>query len=261
MLRVTSEGGIPLDKIHEAISNQDFSALIELQTKISVRDDVADSGIDKFTGTVQALNGGSKNVISMGNTISLYDPLSSVSDICPLWNKDEEIAQILVPQKNDHQIIFVLSNSGVVNVVCAITMMNLHEFEMDKVKDLAFIEDENDPVLKLFLIVERCNSKLDDNFDTFLQIIEYPSMEILYELKVAPFTKLLDVSIDQENPLFIEGSYGNGIIENDENADMNVIPASPDCVRMLRIRGICEGNAETRLMRLLAKKKFEEAEE
>ena len=187
MLRVTSEGGIPLDKIHEAISNQDFSALKELQTKISVRDG-ADSEIDKFTGTVQALNG-SKNVISMGNTLGLYDPMSSVSDICPLFNKDEEIVQVLVPQKNDHQIIFVLSNSGVVNVVCAITMMNLHEFEMDKVKDLALIEDENDPVLKLFLVVERC-SKLDDNVDTFLQIIEYPSFEILYELKVAPYCKL-----------------------------------------------------------------------
>lgn len=50
-------------------------------------------------------------------------------------------------------------------------------------------------------------------------------------------------------------------MENDENTDMNVvIQASPDCVRMLRIRGICEGNAESRLMRLLAKKKFEEAE-
>ena len=74
MLRVTSEGGIPLDKIHEAISNQDFSALKELQTKISVRDG-ADLAIDKFTGTVQALND-SKNVISMGNTLGLYDPLS-----------------------------------------------------------------------------------------------------------------------------------------------------------------------------------------
>ena len=68
-------------------------------------------------------------------------------------------------------------------------MMNLHEFEMDKVKELALIEDENDPVLKLFLVVERC-SKFDDNVDTFLQIIEYPSFEILYELKVAPYCKL-----------------------------------------------------------------------
>ena len=188
MLRVTSKGGVPLDKIHEAISNQDFSALKELQTKISVRD-VDDSKIGKFTGTVSTLNA-SKSVISMGNTLGLYDPISSVSDISPLWNKDEEIAQILVPQKNDHQIIFVLSNSGVVNVVCALTMMNLYEFEMDKVKGLALIEDENDPVLKLFLTVERCSTKLDDNVETFLQIVEYPSFEILYELKVAPYCKL-----------------------------------------------------------------------
>ena len=97
MLRVTSKGGVPLDKIHEAISNQDFSALKELQTKISVRD-VDDSKIGKFTGTVSTLNA-SKSVISMGNTLGLYDPISSVSDISPLWNKDEEIAQILVPQK------------------------------------------------------------------------------------------------------------------------------------------------------------------
>ena len=83
-----------------------------------------------------------------------------------------------------------MSNSGVVNVVCALTMMNLYEFEMDKVKGLALIEDENDPVLKLFLTVERCSTKLDDNVETFLQIVEYPSFEILYELKVAPYCKL-----------------------------------------------------------------------
>jgi hypothetical protein len=76
----------------------------------------------------------------------------------------------------------------------------------------------------------------------------------------------LDVSLDQESPLFLEGSYQ---VEDNENENLDNSNVSKDkdpqlghstAVQMLRIRGICEGNPDARLTRLLARKKFDEAE-
>jgi hypothetical protein len=69
----------------------------------------------------------------------------------------------------------------------------------------------------------------------------------------------LDVSLDQESPLFLEGSYQVEDNEN-ENLDNSNVSKDKDAVQMLRIRGICEGNPDARLTRLLARKKFDEAE-
>ena len=147
-----------------------------------------------------------------------------------------------------------MSKNGVIDVVCAFTMMSINQWKDETVKELALIEDENDPILKMLMIVTRSKGKTA--FETLLQIREFPKFELLYELKVTPYCKLFDASIDQETPLFIEGSYD---VEDEENQDINAPPIN-NCVQMLRIRGICEGNPESRLMRLLAKKKFEEAE-
>ena len=147
-----------------------------------------------------------------------------------------------------------MSKNGVIDVECALTMMSINQWKEENVKELALIEDENDPILKMLMIITRSKGKMA--FETFLQIREFPKFELLYELKVTPYCRLLDSSIDQETPLFIEGSYD---VEDEENQDTNA-PQINSCVQMLRIRGICEGNPEARLMRLLAKKKFEEAE-
>ena len=96
--------------------------------------------------------------------------------------------------------------------------------------------------------------------DCFLQICEFPSFQIQYKLKVSPYCRLLDVATDQENPLFVEGSFQD-LIENDENIDTsNTEENISRHLQMLRIRGICEGNPEARLVRLVGRQKFEEAE-
>ena len=134
-------------------------------------------------------------------------------------------------------------------------MMELFQWSDDKVTDIVLIEDENDPILKLLMVVESTKDKTAG--ETFLQIVQYPNFDLLYRLKVTPFCKLLDVSLNKETPLFVEGSFE---ALNDENSDLNVSKNEVKCVQSLRIRGVTEGNPEARLSRLLAKKKFDEAE-
>jgi hypothetical protein len=43
---------------------------------------------------------------------------------------------------------------------------------------MALIEDENDPVLKMIFVTKR------NEDETLLQIREYPSFKVLYELRV-----------------------------------------------------------------------------
>ena len=70
--------------------------------------------------------------------------------------------------------------------------------------------------------------------------------------------------------MFVEGSFtsADATLNDENNLDVSnvsntskVLYKSPaDLVKMLRIRGICEGNPEARLTRLLRRGKFEEAE-
>ena len=96
----------------------------------------------------------------------------------------------------------------------------------------------------------------DDNYT--LQIREFPTFKSLYELKVSSFCRILNVAWDQENPLFVEGSFQNE--EDCENRDISNIGQFTQDLQMLRIRGICEGNPKARLVRLIARQKFGEAE-
>ena len=66
---------------------------------------------------------------------------------------------------------------------------------------------------------------------------------------MSPFCQLLETSLDQENPFFIEGSFQD---QNDENIDISNtenIAKNLGILQMLRIRAICEGNPEARLIR------------
>ncbi len=133
--------------------------------------------------------------------------------------------------------------------------------------DFVLLEDEADPILKLIMVTEKSAGEF------FLQIREFPTFNTLYELKVSKYCKLLDTSLNQESPMFVEGSFGivDTESENTENS-LNVSNVSiddkteikrsmeADLVKMLRIRGICEGNPEARMSRLLRRGKFEAAE-
>ena len=232
--------GIDLQRIHESIMEQNFAALKQLQDELEINEMLS---YDSFDAS-------SQNVVAIGSSIGLYKSEPSIVDLLAL---DETLAEILVPKKANDHTIFALDKAGVIHVICAKTMMTISQWSEEKVVDMALIEDENDSSIKIMMVTQKMGK-------CKLQIRECPDFNSLYELEVRSFCRLLDVALDQETPLFVEGSYQT---ENDENVSYNNVEASSNdagCVQMLRIRGICEGNPEARLMRLLARKKFAEAE-
>jgi hypothetical protein len=57
----------------------------------------------------------------------------------------------------------------------------------EKVTDFVLLEDEGDSVLKMMMVTQRfgqSDGSGDKNVRTFLQIREYPSFNVLYELGV-----------------------------------------------------------------------------
>ena len=164
-------------------------------------------------GYVASVNSEIPIVITTDQNIALIESnhLSNALEV------DNDLCQILVPKKNDHQILIARTSGGKLIVFCYLTMMELFEWSDDKVTDIVLIEDENDPILKLLMVVQSTNGKTAG--ETFLQIVQYPNFDLLYRLKVTSFCKLLDISLNQETPLFVEGSFE---APNDENSDLNV---------------------------------------
>ena len=87
-------GYVQLDDIHQALLNQDFDTLKELQNNLEVFEEELPM-TDTFHGDVQQLNL-SQSVVVKDSAIALYDPSPKLMDVLLL---DEEIVQILVPKK------------------------------------------------------------------------------------------------------------------------------------------------------------------
>ena len=163
------------------------------------------------------------------------------------------IVQISQPYNSAlNNVIFVLDSLGWLHIVCTYTMLEIFVWNQEKVLEFILMEDDGDAQLNLLMVIERQNEKHQKLTDTYLQIREYPSFQLVYELKVNRFCIPLNCSIGQESPLIIEGSSYNELNESNDECSTNLTA--------LRIRGICEGNAEIRLSRLLRRNKFEEAE-
>lgn len=106
------------------------------------------------------------------------------------------------------------------------------------------MEDEGDSQRLRLLIAVR------DESGHQMQMREYPSFDLLYQLEVSSFLRLLDCSPNQEIPLMLEGSAS---AENENRPGRDV-------VQFLRVRGICESVLEARLDRLVHRQRFDEAE-
>ena len=246
-MKITSKDvkGLDFQSIHLALNNQEYESLKEIKNQISIE------VISMTEGFVASVNSEIPIVITTDQNVAMIES----NHLANALEVENDLCQILVPKKNDHQIILARTRDGKLIIFCYLTMMELFQWSDDKVTDIVLIEDENDPILKLLMVVESTKDKIAG--ETFLQIVQYPNFDLLYRLKVTPFCKLLDVSLNQETPLFVEGSFE---ALNDENSDLNVSKNEVKCVQSLRIRGVTEGNPEARLSRLLAKKKFDEAE-
>lgn len=128
----SKSGGVNLKAIHEALTNQDFQALKDLQDELVIANGV--SNLDKvchFDANIQNLkkNKSHQTVVATGSMIGLYDPSPRIIDLLSL---NEELEQILVPKKNNIFAIFALDKKGVLNVICSQSMMTI--FQWDQVK-------------------------------------------------------------------------------------------------------------------------------
>ena len=153
---------------------------------------------------------------------------------------------------SSNDVIFALDSFGCLHMICPYTMLEIFCWNKEKVLEFVLLEDEGDTQLNLLMVTERISELNKCEVDTNLQIREYPSFHLNYELKVNAFCKPLSCSIGQENPVIIEGSFLNAPKLSEEELRSKLTA--------LRIRGICEGNPEFRLSRLLRRNKFEEAE-
>ena len=167
-------------------------------------------------------------------------------------NTDNAIAQIATSTYfASSDVVFVLDKSGCLHILCLHTLLEIFSWKEETVVDFVLL-DEGQGLLNLLMVSERANAKDEKITDTYLQIREYPSFRLIYELKVNKFCKPLSSAIGQESPVVIEGSFPQ--LQDQNDVELNKTLAA------LRIRGICEGNAEIRLERLLRRNKFEEAE-
>ncbi len=211
-----------LNDLHDALEKKDYSALQQLQRQINFME--VPHGNDE---KIKDMNG---DFISFESSVGLLTQSHDLIDVLDLVVNVQKMA---VPQNGD--VLVVLDDTGTLHMICKLTMMTITSWNCGKkILDMALMEDETD--LKLIFITEH-----ESNHS--LLIYDFPRMTLVYELKVANYCKLLDNALGQENPLFIEGQH-------DE---------SSKCLQMLRIRAICEGNTEARLVRLIARHKFKEA--
>lgn len=136
-------------------------------------------------------------------------------------------------------VLFCLDVHGQIHMTCLHTLITLQVWSQETVLDFVLIEDEGDFKIKILLFVQSKNK----NDEYLLQMREHPNFELLYELPVSKVTHLIDCSMNQESPMFIEGTF----IEDS------------DTIGFLRMRGICESVLEARLHRLIRRNKFDEA--
>eukprot|EP00095_Tigriopus_kingsejongensis_P006550 maker-scaffold515_size150689-snap-gene-0.33 protein:Tk06550 transcript:maker-scaffold515_size150689-snap-gene-0.33-mRNA-1 annotation:"kinetochore-associated protein 1" len=138
-------------------------------------------------------------------------------------------------------VVFCLDNCGQLHMICLHSLITLQVWAQERVLDFVLMEDAGDLKIKMIMIVE---SQTDPDQHR-LQMREHPTFELLYELQVSKFTRLIDFDVNQETPMFLEGTLD---------------PTNPDKpVTFLRMRGICESVLEARLHRLIRRNKFEEA--
>ena len=163
-------------------------------------------------------------------------------------NEDSRISHVAVPvNKTFSDVVIALDNHGSLHIVCSSTFLEIFVWKEENVLDFVLLEEREQ--MNLLLVTEQCN-EIHQTITYALQIREYPSFKLIYKLIVNTFCKPMVSSSGQESPLIIEGSFIN---ENQSPDVTNQLSA-------LRIRGICEGNAEIRLGRLLRRNQFEEAE-
>lgn len=232
-----------LQVLDNALQNKDYAALKDFQSQIQIETLELSAPCCTLT----------RDFASFESALSILED----NQMKHTLNLDTDVVKVLVPQHSNNLVLFVLDSEGAIHVVCAVTMMTLFRFSSLHVSDMVLIED-TDTCPQVMMVAY-------DGQDHFLQIRKYPDFEqCLYSLKVSPYCRLLDTCIDQENPMFIEGTFENDEF-NDENVDTlnqnddDENAGNKNCVKMLRIRAICEGNSDARLLRLLKRKKFEEA--
>ena len=171
---------------------------------------------------------------------------SNIGDILPF--EVQSVVKVEVPNKCRRNVIFCLDTEGQIYTVCRRTMMIRRVWKERNVRDFVLMEEEGEGrKLRLLMTVE--GTKMDPN-QLVLQLREFPSFDLLYELDVTRHLWLLHCCPNQETPHFMEGS---------SNAENENKPGS-DVVQFLRVRGICESVLEARLERLVRRQKFEEAE-
>ena len=237
-----NSGSLDLEDLHTALISQDFSKLQKYQQLCQAIEHIGNVGCNSTDFN--------QNVLTLETSLAM----KRGGEIIDILDFDEELIKTLVV---NNECLIVLDKLGIAHAICSITMLKLFSWkpEAGKILDIQALQDEKSPNVKLIMVTEE-----NKHEDCFLQICEFPSFQIQYKLKVSPYCRLLDVATDQENPLFVEGSFQD-LIENDENTDTsNTEENISRHLQMLRIRGICEGNPEARLVRLVGRQKFEEAE-
>ena len=173
---------------------------------------------------------------------------SGIEGVLPFEVQSADIVKVEVSKRCRKNVIFCLDTDGRIYTVCRCTMMVRRVWNERKARDFVLMEEEGESrKLRILMTVE--GTKQDPE-QLVLQLREFPSFELLYEMDVTRHLWLLDCCPNQETPHFMEGSSS---AENENK------PGS-DVVQFLRVRGVCESVLEARLERLVRRQKFEEAE-
>ena len=171
-----------------------------------------------------------------------------ILNVLPFDVQTADVLKVEVSEKCKRNDIFCLDTEGRIYTVCRRTMMVRRVWNERNVLDFVLMED--DRVSRKLRILMRVEGTKKDPAQHVLQLREFPSFELLYELDVTRHLWLLQCCPNQETPHFLEGS---------SNAENENKPGS-DVVQFLRVRGICESVLEARLERLIRRQKFGEAE-
>ncbi|TRY72764.1 hypothetical protein TCAL_00185 [Tigriopus californicus] len=222
---------LDLDSLHKAILSQDMESMKSFQSQLAV--EVLPLMDQELT---QSLSSQEFRITASFEHLTKTDVGSLPMDYldqAPSFVQQLKMSRVL------RNVLFSLDNHGQMHMTCLHTLITLQVWSEEQVLDFVLIEDEGDLKIKILMFIQ----SMDKTGEYLLQMREHPSFELLYELPVSKVTHLIDCSMNQESPMFIEGTFIEG----------------SDVISFLRMRGICESVLEARLHRLIRRNKFDEA--
>ncbi|XP_040565262.1 kinetochore-associated protein 1 [Lepeophtheirus salmonis] len=210
--------------INESLLNADINALKKLQADLIVEKPIPLS--QDFGTCIRGTYFYGDHTLAKLDITQLPSMKSITANI-----DDITIGRVCVPLTQPDIMLILDKVNGHLYVVCSLTLVLLKSWTIEPLNNIVLLEESSEEAeLKIIMITRR----------ETLQIREFPSFELMYELEVHSVCHLIESHSNQETPFFLEGSE----------------KGSELC---LRLRGIVEASPEARLNRLLRRNKFDEA--